>query len=135
MSHCCICGFKKDDKDNKYEPAQYHDLRLLRLFDRRGVCSVCHQTVSTGDLLVLHTQLPLRIVKRSIPRGLFATVQYRVHDFICEYTGEVIKDLLEAYDRDSKFIVNRFYGDVRYDKQTFIDGDCPGKFVCVCECL
>ena len=129
MSHCCICGFKRGNKLFLYDDKKYFSLGLIRIFDRVSVCIECHQKISGGKLIALHSQLPLPARKYDIHRGVYATTTYMAHELVGEYSGNIITDHKEKELSDSLYIINRFYGNPPMHQRSWIDGNC------VCKCF
>ena len=129
-SYCPICGLPKSNITTEYNVVQHYNLMLLRFSDRHYVCDDCHKKCVDGELLVLHTQLPLPRVCHGYPKGVFTTKKYRVDAIICEYNGEKMTDLYKVHTSKSQFIIQSFVGDVSYDKQSFIEGkDCTAIYI------
>jgi len=132
MSHCCICGGKKKVKEEKYDSEAHHGMHLLRMHDRTKVCSECHTMISTGQLMRLHSQLPLPHIKHSHHCGLFVTKTYLNYEKICEYFGIIIEDYAEAESdlSSSHYIINLFVDEPDLSERRYIEGDvenCDGR--------
>lgn len=123
MSHCLICGEKKEDKPFTYADKKYHGLGIIKYQGERAkVCVACHSKVSNGELMSLHSQLPLSAMQYNYPKGVFVTKKYLSHEVITEYTGTVMTSKAEVDASSSKFIVNMFYDDPPEEEQVWING-------------
>lgn len=132
MSYCCICGTKQAEKPYTYDSGKHHGLGLLRMYDRQGknsVCSSCSALVEGGELMVLHSQLPLPGIQYSYHRGLFATQQYLSYERICEYTGRIMSSWENVKKSKSPFIINCYIGKPPEETRTWIDGTCTGSLL------
>lgn len=132
MSYCCICGTKKAEKPYTYNTGRYHGLGLLRMYDRQGknsVCSSCNAVVERGELMVLHSQLPLPGIQYSYHRGLFATQRYLSFEKVCEYTGRIMSSKENVKNSKSPYIINCYSGKHAKEMRTWIDGTSRGSLL------
>lgn len=127
MSYCCICAKKKTLKVFKYDPVKYHGLALLRMYDRKSVCACCHNLVEAGDLLVVHSQLPLASQKYGYHKGVFVTKKYLSYERIAEYTGKRMMSKTEVEKSDSIYIIRAFSENSKKSTRVWIDGNCTSK--------